>query len=139
MDWINELLRILNDNAGVTLILSALGFGFNEWVKTRNASKIDRLKFKAENIDIKALEKENELYLIFSNFCLSDDFSEENCIAIYEKIRGHIIDNDLFLREKLSKVGGKFADYIIEDVSKGLKDLHKEEALLKEFKKLYRA
>ena len=81
---------------------------------------------------------ENELYLIFSNFCLSDDFSEANCIETYEKIRRHIIDNDLFLREKLSKVGSKFADYIIEDVSKGAKDLQKEEDLLKEFKKLYR-
>jgi len=50
-----------------------------------------------------------------------------------------IIDNDLFLREELSDVGSKFADYIIEDVSNGFKDLQKEENLLKEFKKLYRS
>lgn len=139
MDWINEVLDVLNNNAGVTLILSALAFGFNEWVKTKSRKKIDSLKFKAENIDIKTLEKENELYLIFSNFCLSDNFSEVNCIATYEIIRRHIIDNDLFLRENLSKVGSKFANYIIEDVSNGLKDLQREENLLKEFKKLYRS
>lgn len=139
MAWIDEGLKIINENTGVTLIISALGFGINEWIKTRNTKKIGSLKFKADNIDVKTLKTENELYLIFSNFCLSDDFSEKNCINTYEKIRGYIIDNDLFLRENLSKVGSKFADYIIEEVSVGLKDLQKEEKLLKEFKKLYRA
>jgi len=138
MSWIDDFLTVLNENTGVTLIISALGFGFNEWWKTKNMKKVEKMKLKAENIDVKTLEKENELYLIFSNFCLCDDFSEQNCIDTYELLRSHIIDNDLFLREKLSKVGSKFADYIIEEVAIDLKDLQKEEDLLKEFKKLYR-
>jgi len=139
MQWLNDLLTVLNENTGVTLILSALGFGFNEWWKTKTLKKVGKLKLKAENIDVKGLQKENELYLIFSDFCLQNDFSSENCIAIYEKLRKHIIDNDLFLREELSKLGSEFADYIIADVANGLKDLQKEEDLLKRFKKLYRS
>lgn len=138
MELVYYILGVLNDNEGVILILSAVGFGFNEFIKTSNVKKIGNLKFKAENIDVKTLEKENELYLIFSSFCLSNDFSEDNCIKNYEKIRTYIIDNDLFLREKLSQLGKKFADYIIEEVSNGKKDLQKEENLLKEFKKHYR-
>lgn len=138
MDWFEDLLKVLNENTGVTLIISALGFGFNEWWKTQSLKKQNKMKLKTENIDVKTLEIENQLYLIFSNFCLSDDFSEENCIRTYESLRSHIIDNDLFLREKLSKIGSRFADYIIEEVAVGLKDLKKEETLLKEFKKIYR-
>lgn len=136
MTLISEILKVLNENTGVTLIISALGFGFNEWLKTRNTNNISNKKFKSENIDVKTLEK--ELYLIFSGFCLSDNTSPENCILFYEKIRHHIIDNDLFLRERLSKLGSKFANYILEDVCNGNKDLKKQEDLLKEFKKIYR-
>lgn len=138
MDALDNFLEILNENTGVTLIISALGFGFNEWWKTRSLKKAGKLKLKAENIDVKTLEMENQLYVIFSNFCLSNDSSEQNCISTYERLRSHIIDNDLFLREKLSALGSKFADYIIEEVAMGLKDLQKEEDLLKKFKKLYR-
>jgi len=138
MGWFSEGLKMLNDNTGVTLILSAIGFGFNEWIKTRNAKKIGNLKFKADNIDVKTREKENELYLVLANFCLEDDFSEDNCIIAYEKIRSYIINNNLFLRGKLTKVASKFADYIIEEVSNGSKDLQKEEDLLNEYKKLFR-
>jgi hypothetical protein len=76
--------------------------------------------------------------MIFSTFCLSNDSSEDYCIESYEKIRRFILDNDLFLRVGQSKVGTKFADYIIADVANGNKDLQKEEDLLKEFKKLFR-
>lgn len=139
MEWIEKILNILNENTGVTLIISALVFGANEWVKTRNIKKQNQFKLKAENIDVKSLEKEQELYKICSKFCLVTDVTEEVCIESQELIRNFIIDNDLFLREKLSKVGGKFADYIIEEASKGGKDVQKEKDLLKEFKKLFRA
>lgn len=139
MDLIDETLKILNENTGVTLIISTLGFGGNEWIKARNEKKIGNLKFKADNIDIKTLEKEKELYQILSDFCLTDESTDDNYIKFYEKIRTHIIDNDLFLREELSLLGKEFADYIITEVPSGAKDLQKEENLLKKFKKIFRA
>lgn len=138
MSWFSEGLKLLNDNTGVTLILSAIGFGFNESIKTRNIKRIGNQKFKADNIDVKTREIENELYLILANFCLEDDYSEENCINAYEKVRSYIINNNLFLRDNLTEVGSKFADYIIEEVSIGSKDLQKEEDLLNKYKKLFR-
>lgn len=138
MLWIDKVLKILNENTGVTLIISALGFGFNEWVKTKNAKNMNGLKFKTEHIDVKTLEKENELYLILSDFCLSNDYSEEDCIASYEKAREFLIKNNLFLRKKISDIGNKFTEYIIEEVPNGGKDLQKEEDLLNEFKKGFR-
>ncbi len=136
---ITETLKGLNEYTGVTLMLSSIAFAVNEWIKFRNVKKIGRIKFKAENIDIKTLEKEEELYLILSKFCLLDNSPESLCITTYDTIREYLIQNNLFLREELHKIGSSFADYIIEDVSNGNKDLQKQENMLKKFKKTYRS
>jgi len=133
-----KISQFLNDISLATILSTALLYVFYEWLKKRNTKEIDQLKFKAEHIDKKTLEIEKELYLIFTSFCLQTDFSEDNCIDNYEKIRTHIIHNGLFIREGISDLGSVFADYILEEIFTDNRDLQKEEDILKKFKKLYR-
>lgn len=136
---LNEFFDIINDNTGVTLVISAVGFAINERIKLKNAKKTFDHSLKSKFIGEKTLNLENDLYLILSKFCLQDNSSEDFCITYYDQIRQFIINKDLYLREELSNIGKEFAEYILNEVSNNGRDLQKQENLLKKFKKIYRS
>jgi len=138
MSWVEKLLKALNDYTGATIILSAIGFGFSEWNKHRLLKRQRKDQLKAETIGAKTFDVEQALYQICTEFHNSADDSNANCIATQQKIVNYIVINDLLIREKVSKVGKKFADYILDYAAHGEKDIRKERSLLKEYKRKFR-
>lgn len=133
-----EILDVINDNTGVTLVISAVLFGFNEMLKTRNLKRLHKHNSKQDEINPKTLQTERELYTLLTGFTLEYKENEQFHIHSTENIRNYIIDNGLFLNDKIEKVALKFADYILESYSSG-RDIKKERKILKEFKKHFRS
>ena len=139
MSILKSILDIINENSGLTLLISAIIYAIHEGLKTRNAKKLQTHNTKSENISKKTYDAEEKLYKIISGSFTDFSDSEKYCIDKYEEARTFIMENDLYLRENLSKIGTEFADYMIDDVGVYGRDIKKQAKILKSYKKYFRS
>lgn len=133
-----SVLDLLNDNVGVTVLISSITFGINEWIKTKNSKNLQSHALKIEKVITRTYETEEQLFALITKFTLDNDHSEHNCISYYERIRSFIINEDLFLNRSSVEIALKFSDYILETNSSG-RDYKLEHKLRDKYKSKFRS